>query len=151
MGALCGGAPGRKHNADPTGATAAARTYLRASHWEMTAWLTRASCPTCTWLSLLDFIIRATRITMSASSSSSSMGGGCLAFFFAFSFPAPGGRAGLSFDLALEDFLAGLPCFGDGIPSGWLCVAVAVMRVLAVTAPARVDREQRRQTFLRWI
>ena len=35
----------------------------------MTAWLTRASCPTCTCDSLFAFIIRATRTTMSTSSS----------------------------------------------------------------------------------
>jgi hypothetical protein len=53
--------------------------YLRASHCEMTAWLTRASCPTCTWDSLFVFIIRETLSTMSASGGNGSSSG---AFFF---------------------------------------------------------------------
>jgi hypothetical protein len=84
------------------------KAYLRASHCEITAWLTRASCPTCTWDSLFVFIIRETRSTMSASEGNGSSSG---AFFFPLLLlllllPLAAPRAG-------EDLALPPPVFGD--------------------------------------
>jgi hypothetical protein len=79
--------------------------YLRASHCEITAWLTRASCPTCTWLSLLVFMSLDTRTTMSVSSCSDA--GAPLAAALGATFEVDLAFAGESFDEAL--------CLGLGL------------------------------------